>query len=112
MDEADLTAQIALLEAQIEDLAERLERCRKLKLASKLAIAAGLAVIGVMLLGVIGSSPTATVAGLAAVIGGIVVYGSNNSTATQTVAALRAAEAQRARLIGMINLRLVGETLH
>jgi hypothetical protein len=41
------------------------------------------------------------------VIGGIVVFGSNTSTSKQA-AALKAAEAHRAELIGMIDLRPVG----
>jgi hypothetical protein len=51
----------------------------------------------------------------AAVIGGIVLLGSNAATWTQTDAALRAAEAMRADLIGRMDLRMVGEeksTLH
>ena len=112
MDEGDLTAQIALLEVQIEELAETLERCRKAIVASKLAIGAGFIVMAVMLLGVFGFNPAAMLAGITAVIGGIVVFGSNTSTLAQTEAALQAAEAQRARLIGMIDLRVVGETIH
>jgi hypothetical protein len=45
---------------------------------------------------------------LAAIIGGVVVLGSNSSTSTQTMAAMKAAEAQRAELISMIDLRAVG----
>jgi hypothetical protein len=112
MDDDDLSAQIALLEAQIEDFAETIERCRKVILASKLAIGGGFIVTGVMLLGVAGFSPATMLAGITAVNGGIVVFGSNNTTQAQTAAALRQAEAERARLIGMIDLRLVGETLH
>lgn len=112
MDDGDLTEQIALLEAQIEELTETLERCRKVILASKLAIGAGLIVMAVMLLGVVGFNPTAMLASMTAVIGGIVVFGSNTSTAKQTTAALQAAESQRTALIGMIDLRVVGETVH
>jgi len=112
MDDEDLTAQIALLEEQIEELAERLERCRKLMLASKLAIGAGLVVIVVMLLGLAGFHPTAMLAGITVVIGGIVVLGSNSSTTDQTILALQNAEAERAQLIGRIELRVVGATIH
>jgi hypothetical protein len=101
-----------VLEAQIEDFAETIERCRKLIVAAKVAISAGFILVAVMLLGVVGFSPTAIIAGITAVIGGIVVFGSNAATVTQMTAALRAAEAERARLIGMIDLRVVGETIH
>ena len=45
---------------------------------------------------------------LAILIGGIVAYGSNVSTARQAAAELQAAEARRAELIDASNLRLVG----
>lgn len=112
MDDEDLTEQIARLEARIEELAEMRERCRKLMLASRLAIIAGLVLVVVMLLGVVGFNATAMLAGITAVVGGIVVFGSNSSTADQAAAALRDAEAERARLIGMIDLKVVGETIH
>jgi hypothetical protein len=42
-----------------------------------------------------------------AVIGGIVLLGSNWSTSQQAMATVKAAEAQRAELIGKIDLRVV-----
>jgi hypothetical protein len=47
------------------------------------------------------------VAGLAALLGAIVVFGSNTSTANQLSEAMRSAEAQRAALIGRLNICLV-----
>jgi hypothetical protein len=46
---------------------------------------------------------------ISAVIGGTVVLGSNTSTSKQATAAIKAAEACRAELIGKIDLRLIGE---
>jgi hypothetical protein len=46
---------------------------------------------------------------ISAVIGGTVVFGSNTSTSKQARAAIKAAEARRAELIGKIDLRLLGE---
>ena len=46
---------------------------------------------------------------MTAVIGGIVLLGSNRSTLEQSATALKAAEAQRAELIGRIDLRVVGD---
>ena len=40
--------------------------------------------------------------------GGVVVLGSNSSTSKQTMAAMKAAEIQRAELIDMIDLPAVG----
>jgi hypothetical protein len=44
----------------------------------------------------------------AAVIGGMVIFGSNTSTLKQTVTNIKAAEARRAELIGRMDLRVVG----
>ncbi|MGC1939870.1 MAG: hypothetical protein WA697_16720 [Pseudolabrys sp.] len=41
-------------------------------------------------------------------VNGVVGFGSNSSTSKQTMAAMKAADAQRAELIGMIDLRSVG----
>jgi hypothetical protein len=53
---------------------------------------------------------TAMIGAISAVIGGTVVFGSNRSTSKQAAAAIKAAEALRAELIGKIDLWLVGET--
>jgi hypothetical protein len=51
---------------------------------------------------------------MAAGLGGLVTYGSNNSTAKETAAQLAAAEATRAGLIGSIDLQVIENptTLH
>jgi hypothetical protein len=60
-----------------------------------------------ILAGVITSDPTVALGAIAAIIGGIVLFGSNTSTLEQATAALKAAEADRAELIGRIDLRVV-----
>jgi len=115
MDDDDFRDEIAQLEARSEALTESIERCRKISLAAKLTIAAGAIWITLVLLGVIAFSPGTIIAAMAAVLGGIVLLGSNATTWTQTDAALQAAEAMRADLIGRIDMRVVGEqtpTLH
>ena len=102
-----LPAQISRLEARIDGLAETLERCRKIALVSKAAIAAGALGMAVITLGPIRLDPMAMIAAMTAVIGGIVVFGSNRSTSEQTAADMRAAEALRAELIGSLELRVV-----
>ena len=60
-------------------------------------------------------APETMIGALAAVIGGVVLLGSNASTWAQTEGALQAAEAARSDLIARMPLRLVGEerpTLH
>jgi hypothetical protein len=100
---------IARLEARIDDLTEVMERCRKIMLASKVAIACGGAWMLAAVLGAVGLDPLALVAAIAAVIGGTVVFGSNTTTAKQIAAAMREAEERRAALIGGLELRLVGD---
>lgn len=102
MAEGDLRDQIARIEADIEQLADGLDRCRKAMLLSKVAIAAGGVWIGAYLLGVVRFEPATIIAALAAIIGGVVVFGSNSSTSKQTMAAMKDAEACKAELIGMI----------
>jgi hypothetical protein len=104
----DPRVQIARIEAELEELAQALERCRKLELFSKVAIAGGVIVMAGVAFGLLKTDGTATMlAGLASVIGGIVLLGSNSSTAKQTEARVAEAEAQRAELIGSIDLRVV-----
>ncbi len=106
---------IVQIEARIEELAEQIERCRKLSLAAKIAIGAGSAWILFTLLGLIVFYPSAMLAALAAVIGGIVLLGSNSTTWAQAETALRQSEATRAVLIGQLQMRVVDpgvRTLH
>ena len=110
MPDDDPTDEISLLEERLEELAEVSERCRKIILVSKAAIAGGAALLLVMILGVFGSSQVAALGSIAAVLGGIVSLGSNVSTLRQTMDAISAAEALRSDLIGRIDLRVVGDS--
>ena len=109
MADDDLRDQIARIESDIEQLAEGLDRCRKAMALSKVAIAAGGILILAYLLGAIRFEPTAMFGAIAAILGGVVVFGSNSSTSKQTTAAMKAAEIRRAELIDMVDLRTVGE---
>jgi histidine ammonia-lyase len=111
--EDDPINEISLIEERLEKLAEVSERCRKIILASKAAIAGGAVLLLVMVLGLFGASQVAALGSIAAVLGGIVSLGSNVSTLRQTTDAISAAEALRSDLIGRIDLRVVGEsTVH
>ncbi len=102
------TDEISRIEARLEELAEVAERCRKIILASKAAIGIGVALLLAMMLGLFASSPVA-IGSLAAVLGGIVSFGSNVSTLRQTTDAMTTAEALRSSLIDAIDLRVVGD---
>ncbi|QWG22216.1 hypothetical protein KMZ93_19885 [Bradyrhizobium sediminis] len=109
MDEDNPVDEISRIEARLEELAEASERCRKIILVSKTAIAGGGALLLVMMLGLFGSNQVAAIGSIAAVLGGIVALGSNVSTLRQTMAAISAAEVLRSDLIGRIDLRVVGD---
>jgi hypothetical protein len=101
--------EISRIEAQIEELAEVAERCRKIILVSKVAIATGAGLLLLLILGLFGSSQVAAIGSIAAVLGGIVSLGSNVGTLRQSMAAISAAETLRSELIGGIDLRVVGD---
>jgi len=109
-DEDDPRDEISLIEARLEYLAGVAERCRKIIVASKAAIAAGCALLLAMMLGLLGSNQIAAIGSMAAVLGGIVSLGSNVSTLQQTAAAISAAELQRSELIGSIDLKVVHDS--
>jgi cell division septum initiation protein DivIVA len=109
MDEDDVHDEISRLEAQIEELAAAIESCRKIIVASKAAIAVGGILLVAIMVGAIRFDPMAFMAAVAALLGGTVLFGSNSATSQEKTAALKAAEAQRAELIGRIDLTLVNE---
>ena len=109
MDEDNPIDDISRIEARLEELAEVSERCRKIILVSKAAIAGGGALLLAMMLGLFGFSQIATIGSIAMVLGGIVSLGSNVSTLRQTMAAVRAAEVLRSDLISRLDLRVVGD---
>jgi hypothetical protein len=108
MSEEEPSDEISRIEARLEQLAEVAERCRKIILVSKIAIAVGVALPLLMMLGLFVSTEVA-VGSIAAVLGGIVSLGSNVSTLRQTTDAISAAEQLRSDLIGRIDLRVVGD---
>ena len=108
MDEDDPIDEISRIEARLDELAEVSERCRKIILASKAAIAGGVALMLATVLGLLGSNQVTAIGSIAVVIGGIVSLGSNVSTLRETMAAMSAAEVLRSDLISRIDLRMVG----
>ena len=99
--------EIERLEAQIDELADRLESCRKFILAARIAVAAGGIVLVAILFGAVRFDPMWLSLAVAALLGGIVAWGSNVATAKEATAELAKAETDRAALIGLIDLRVV-----
>jgi hypothetical protein len=111
-DNGDPRDQIARLEQRLEELADATARCRKIRLISQIAIAAGGAWMLAVTIGVLGFDPLAMMVAISGVIGGTVMYGSNRTTWREVDAAMNDAEAKRAALIGRLDLRVVGEGEH
>ncbi len=109
MADDDLRDQISRIETDIEEHAITLEGCRKAMLLSKVAIAAGIISLAAYLLGAIWLNSAAVIGAMAAVIGGVVVFGSNLTTSRQATSEMAVLERHRAELIDTINLRTIGE---
>ncbi len=108
-DDSEPHSEIARLEEQIEELSMKLETCRKYSGAALCAIGLGAVLLAAGILGVIQLDPVTLLASAAALLGGIVLAGSNRSTRNEVQAQLAEAEAERRALIGEIQLRVVSE---
>jgi len=114
MDDGDPREEIVRLEAHIEQLAARMENCRKFILAARIAAAGGGVGLAAMVFGAIRLDLEVMMVSMAGLLGGIVAWGANASTAREAASEMAAAEAKRAVLIGQLDLHPVGErpTLH
>jgi uncharacterized membrane protein len=99
--------EIVRLEEQIDDLAARIESCRKFILAGWIVVAGGGVVLIAILVGAIHLDLSVIAVAMAAILGGIVVAGSNHSTAKEATREMTAAEAKRTALIDQIDLRVI-----
>lgn len=104
----DPRAEIAWLETRIDDLADAVARCRKIILAGKAAAAAGAIWLLAVTFGALEFDPMAMLVAIAALLGGIAIFGSNTTTLKQMSATMKDAEARRAALIGSLRLKVVG----
>ncbi len=107
MNDSDHRDEIVRFEAQIDELAARIESCRKFILAGRIAVVGGSVVFIATVVGAIQFDPSIMAVAVAAVLAGIVAVGSNRSTAIEATHELTAAEAKRTALIEQIDLRLV-----
>ena len=88
-------------------LADRAERCRKVSLIAKASIGVGALLLVLLSIGALGRSPVALVTGVAALLGGVALHGTNRSTLDEIGATIRSRESRRAELIDAIELRPV-----
>jgi hypothetical protein len=107
LENGDPHEEIVRLEEHIEELAAKIESCRKFILASRIAVAGGGVVLAAMLVGAIWSDLEPMAAAVSFLLGGIVVWGSNSSTAKEAAKEIAAAETKRAGLIEHINPRVI-----
>jgi hypothetical protein len=109
MDDGDPRGEIVRLETRMEELEATIESCRKFILASRLAIVVGGILLAAMVFGAIRFDPGVMAAAVTALLGGIVVWGSNGSTAKEATAELASAEERRASLIELLDLHPIAE---
>ena len=107
LDNSDLHGEIVRLEEHIEELAAKIESCRKIIVGSRIAVIGGGFVLAAMLVGVIRSDLGLMAAAVSLLLGGIVVWGSNSSTAKEATKELAGAESKRVILIEHINPRVI-----
>jgi hypothetical protein len=109
MELADPRDEIAQIEAELERLAGVAERCRKIGMGAKAAIIVGCFWIGMLFGGAVVADGLKLMIAIILPLGGVVLYGSNDSTARETADKIAALERQRADLIGAIDLRVVAD---
>jgi hypothetical protein len=107
--EGDPHEQIARLEREIEALSESAAHCAKIALGARIAIGAGCVVFAAMLFGLLQVDGLRLLVATILAMGGVVLSGSNRTTAQQIAARIANAERLRAELIGEIELTLVPE---
>jgi hypothetical protein len=104
---ADPHQQITDLEADITDLSDAADRCRKGMILAKVAIAVGVLLFVACLLGLIRRDPIVLVIGIAAALAGVGFYGSSRGSLEELTEKIRACEARRAAMIDGMDLRTV-----
>ncbi|MFD2224913.1 hypothetical protein ACFSM9_14330 [Microvirga arabica] len=103
----DLHQQIADLESEIDVLSEAAERCRKSMVVARVAILAGVLLVGASLAGLVRTDALALVIGIAATLAGIGFLGSSRGSLEQITGKIRASEARRDRIIDGMSLQSV-----
>ncbi|WP_404291007.1 hypothetical protein ACD578_03800 [Microvirga sp. RSM25] len=103
----DFHQQIADLEADIDALSDAAERCRKSMIVARLAVIAGVLLVGASLSGFVRTDALILVIGIAATLAGIGLLGSSRGSLEHITSKIRASEARRDELIDGMNLQTV-----
>jgi hypothetical protein len=101
----DLHQQIADLEADIDALSDAAERCRKSMIVARLAVIAGVLLVGASLSGFVRTDALILVIGIAATLAGIGLLGSSRGSLEHITGKIRASEARRDGMIDGMNLQ-------
>lgn len=108
----DIRERIARLERESENLAGTIESCRKAMSLAQIAMAIGALAFIADISGLL-RLPAATIfVAIAAMIGGVVLYGTNHSTRLEATNRARAIELERARCIDQLELFDSGASVH
>ncbi|MBM1169617.1 hypothetical protein [Microvirga arabica] len=105
----DLHQQIADLESEIDDLSDAAERCRKSMIVARVAIIAGVLLVGASLSGLVRTDALVLVIGIAATLAGIGFLGSSRGSLEQITGKIRERETRRAEIIDGMDLQPVQE---
>lgn len=106
----DLHQEISELEAAIDHLSDAADQCRKSMIVARVAIIAGVLLLGTSLLGLIRFDPMMLVVGIAATVAGIGFYGSSRGSLEQTTTKIKMSEARRAEIIYGMELLTVRDS--
>jgi predicted benzoate:H+ symporter BenE len=101
----DLHQQIADLEADIDALSDAAERCRKSMIVARMAVIAGVLLVGASLSGFVQTDALILVIGIAATLAGIGLLGSSRGSLEHITGKIRASEARRDGMIDGMNLQ-------
>jgi hypothetical protein len=99
--------EVALVEEEIEGLAERIENGRKFAVAARALIVVGSCLLALLPTGIAYGRPALLVFGVAALLAGFVLLGSNRTSVANLRTRLAACESKREELIAALDLRTV-----
>jgi hypothetical protein len=103
----DLQDQIASLEAEIELLSERAQRCRKIIVLGKVSTVAGGLLFSALLVGLFRSNAVLLVASITALLGGVALSGTSQGTLDVLRASIGERETLRTEIIDRLELHTI-----